>query len=182
MLLISRESLVRLGKHAWHVYPLEAFGYLLGKGNERLSAALPCAKTSRWDEFADRWTGIEQHYSKARAVADKFDLEVLGFYASTQSIDGYPKPLFSITSEPLILLYSTQCCRGCSGFNLDSGERRLTIKEDYLIAPGKRLDLTLNQDKVLKEWRRVFGPIDYSNGYLREIEEPGRNYYPKPNP
>lgn len=179
MLQISREALIKLARHAWHVYPLEGFGYLLGKGNERLSAALPCSKTSRWYEFADRWAGIEFNYPKALAVADKFDLEVLGFYASTQSRVGYPHPLFSITPDPLILVYTTECCKSCSGFSLYSGERSLTIKEDYLVAPGKRLDLTLNHNKVLKEWRRVFGPIDYSNGYLREIEDPG---HPRPNP
>lgn len=46
MLIVSRETGVIVGKHAWHVYPLEAFGYLLGGAKAQLIlAALPCSKT-----------------------------------------------------------------------------------------------------------------------------------------
>lgn len=48
MLTISREVPVKVGKHAWNVFPLEVFGFLLGsKAEGALYAALPCSKTQR---------------------------------------------------------------------------------------------------------------------------------------
>ena len=73
MLIISREVPVKIGKHAWNVFPLEAFGFLLGCSAENtVYAALPCSKTRRWHEFDDRWTGIEENIEKAHSVARRF--------------------------------------------------------------------------------------------------------------
>jgi len=38
MLIFSRDAIGKMEKHAWHVFPLEAFGYLLGRPEvERLT-------------------------------------------------------------------------------------------------------------------------------------------------
>ena len=98
MLTISREVPVKVGKHAWNVFPLEAFGFLLGsKAEGAVYAALPCSKTRHRNEFEDRWMGIEANIEKARSVAKLFDMEIVGFYASTDidnSREDYPMPPF----------------------------------------------------------------------------------------
>ena len=119
MLTISREAKIKAGRHAWNVYPLEAFGFLLGRSAENtVYAALPCSKTRRWHEFGDRWTGIEENIEKAHSVARRFDMEVVGFYASTDgfdldSLDNFPIPSFiASASMELLMLYRTICCPG----------------------------------------------------------------------
>ncbi len=85
-LTISREALVKIGKHAWNVYPLEAFGYLLGRNTDNtVSAVLPCSKTGNWYKFEDRWQGIEENIDHAIATARLFDLSVVGCYASCEA-------------------------------------------------------------------------------------------------
>jgi len=56
---------VKLGKHAWHVYPLEAFGYLLGRAEQsqtKIFAALPCSKASL---LGSVWRSLEWHSRKS---------------------------------------------------------------------------------------------------------------------
>jgi hypothetical protein len=53
MVIISRDVEIRVGKHAWHVFPMEGFGFSLGRNESeeiRIYAALPCSKTACWDE------------------------------------------------------------------------------------------------------------------------------------
>lgn len=167
MLIISREARIKVGRHAWNVYPLEAFGFLLGRSSEMaVYAALPCSKTSRWDVFDDCWSGVSENLQKAVAVAKAFDLEVVGFYASGEKfsgkdIDAYPfPPQIAEGSMKLFMLYCTICCPAHSwaSYNLDG--RWLECKEE---ACGIRIDKAINQKRILKEWRRVFGAVDYSN-------------------
>lgn len=168
MLTISREAQVKVGKHAWNVYPLEAFGFLLGRNSEQtVYAALPCSKTRRWHEFDDRWNGIDVNATKAAAVARLFDMEVVGLYASTEesfSRAEYPMPAFGInTSMDLVMLYRTMCCPGHSWATYKAGTRWLTRDETYVVPRGKRADNAINQKKILKAWYRFAGPVDYSN-------------------
>ncbi|OGR03815.1 MAG: hypothetical protein A2511_05555 [Deltaproteobacteria bacterium RIFOXYD12_FULL_50_9] len=168
MLTISREVIVKIGKHAWAVYPLEAFGYLLGTMMDmRVYAVLPYSKTSQWDEYADRWLGIEEHLDQARAVGSTFDLEVVGFYTSTETgAAGYPIPTAIMNAQRIVLIYGCLCCPSCSGIAIRHHDRWLRRGEGFTVSPGKRISSGMNQKRVLKEWRKVHGPIDYSNGWV----------------
>lgn len=171
MLTLSREACVKLGKHAWAVYPLEAFGYLLRHAaEESVLAALPCSKTRQWYEYSDRWNGIAESADQAATVARRFGLQVVGVYASEYPdapIHGeYPPPPAPVfLSLDLILLYSPHCCPGCSGFGLYHRGRWLTRNEDYVVPAGKRILQTVNQKRISKAWRDIHGAVDYSNGY-----------------
>lgn len=165
MLIISREAPVKIGKHAWNVFPLEAFGYLLGSKN-KIHAALPCSKTKRWYEYDDRWTGILDHLDKARAVGKVFHLDVVGFYGSTESLTlkKYSTPPSFITdSSHYLMFYITICCQQCSDFSIIKDGQILTEKENFIVHHGKRISKSINQKRILKEWIRMHGPIDYSN-------------------
>jgi len=170
MLTISREVPVKVGKHAWNVFPLEAFGFLLGSGaDSAVYAALPCSKTRRWREFEDRWTGIADNIEKARTVAKLFDMEVIGFYASTDnfgsdSLDNFPMPPFiSSASMELVMLYRMICCPQCSQASYKYDNRWLKRDEDYVVPRGRRINDSISQKRILKEWHRVYGTVDYSN-------------------
>ncbi len=172
MLIISREARIKVGRYAWNVYPLESFGFLLGRSSEMaVYAALPCSKTSRWDVFDDRWNGVTENLEKAIAVARAFDLEVVGFYASSQSfsredIDAYPRtPQIAESSLKLFMHYRTLCCPAfsCSWASCSLDGRWLKYKEEFFYPRGVRKDNSINQKRILKEWSRVFGAVDYSN-------------------
>lgn len=164
MLTVSREAAVKVGKHAWNVFPLEAFGYLLGRAAERqVLAALPCSKTKHWHEFDDRWTGIEEHLEKACTAGKVFNLEVIGFYASTESDRrAFPMPSF-VDSSHFVMVYRTMCCPRCSRFSFKYNNRRLDRGDGFILSRGKRFDDSVNQKKVLRAWRRIYGPVDCSN-------------------
>lgn len=166
MLTISREAKIKMGRHAWNVYPLEAFGFLLGRKSEgTVYAALPCSKTRRWHEFGDRWTGLADNIEKARSVAKLFNMDVVGFYASTDGRrDDFPIPAFvRNTSMELIMLYQTDCCPHCSWVSFKYDNRWLKRDEDYVVPRGKRINDSINQKRILTEWHRIYGTVDCSH-------------------
>ena len=173
MLTISREARIKVGRHAWNVFPLEAFGFLLGKKDDSaVYAALPCSKTQKWNEFEDRWIGIEGNIEKARAVAKLFDMDVVGFYASTDidTYDDFPMPLFiGSGSMELFMLYRMICCPQCSSASFKYDNRWLKRDEDYVVPHGKRISNSISQKRILKEWRQVYGAVDYSNQSVRDV-------------
>ncbi len=117
--------------------------------------------------FDDRWTGIEANIEKARSVARAFDLEVAGFYASTDidtAKDNFPAPPFVAEGAmELFMLYRTICCPHCSWAAIRRGGRWLERGEDYVISRGKRRSDAVSQKRILTDWRRVYGEVDYSN-------------------
>ena len=157
MLTISRDVEIRVGKHAWHVFPLEAFGYLLGRYEAdamRIYAALPCSKTACWDEYDNRWNGIDEHLEMARSIGDMFGLGVVGLYATTEDCDRaiYPMPECIVHQEmELMLLYHAMCCRNCSNISLRQNGHWRWLGPG-VICHGKRLSNTLNQKKIMKKW------------------------------
>lgn len=175
MLTISREAKIKAGRHAWNVYPLEAFGFLLGRKSEgTVYAALPCSKTRRWHEFDDRWMGIEENIEKARSTAKLFDMDVVGFYASTDDFDPdnldnfLMPPLMASSSMELFMLYRMICCPRCSWATFKYDNRWLKRDEDYVVPRGKRISDSISQKRILKEWHRIYGAVDYSNQMVHD--------------
>ncbi len=175
MLIFSRDAISKMEKHAWHVFPLEAFGYLLGRQEVegmRVYAALPCSKTEFWYKYDDRWNGIDESLVLAQRVAVMFDLEVVGLYASRDDFDTVPYPMpecFVKYKMKLKLLYRTICCRSCSALRLGRSGRWLEYGEDYCICRGKRISNALTQKKVMQQWIRVHGSVDYGNNYKQAL-------------
>jgi hypothetical protein len=70
-------------RHGWNVYPLEAFGFLLGTANPScVYASLPNSKTAHWDSHADRWHALQERRSIAVEVANLYGLQVVGVNAT----------------------------------------------------------------------------------------------------
>ncbi len=169
MLTVSREATVKVGRHAWNVYPLEAFGYLLGRTSESaVLVALPNSKTSRWNNFDDRWAQIDNNLAIVKLIAARFRLEVVGYYCSTSVVTSpaiSPPESIQDTSLALLLTYFNVCCPQCSSYTLTVGPRQLTHRIDYRVPRGKRSNPEVNQRRVHHSWREVW-TIDYSNGYI----------------
>lgn len=76
---VSQDAVRKLMRHGWNVYPLEAFGFLLGTASPPcVHAALPASKTAHWDSHDDRWNGLEERRTIADEVAALFGLQVVG--------------------------------------------------------------------------------------------------------
>lgn len=169
MLTLSREARIKLGKHAWNVFPLEAFGFLVGStARGEIAAALPCSKTTHWYHYGDRWNGLAEAHDAATRTAAHFDLQVVGFYGSNECCTAHLLPaaeLLARTTLRLTLIYMPMCCPACSDWVVYSGTRRLN-DNDLTQTRQKRLRLNLNQRRVHQRWLAEHGPIDYRNGYV----------------
>lgn len=174
MISVSREPIVKIARHAWNVYPLEAFGYLLGRSESgEILAALPFSKTSRWYEYDDQWVGIDENYAQAESLGDSYGLEVVGYYCSeVHSGERYSRPSFLERSTMGILcVYSSVCCPSCSWVNFTTRHEMLSRNADYQIAKGKRLVREVNQGRIYTAWLGRVGQIDYSNGYQDKSQD-----------
>ena len=162
MILISREAIRRIARHGLHVYPLEAFGFLLGKTRpKRVHAALPVSKTAHWNRYEDRWNGLAEKRSVAAEVAAMFRLRVLGVYATPYECTNGDYPIPAEYEGGVVIFYhffggedmGWDCCF-YAGRWLDPGQ--------YAQSTGRRLSNAINQKRIHKEWLKRVGPIDYS--------------------
>lgn len=161
MITLSREAKLKVAKHAWNVFPLEAFGFLLGRMTDNtVYAALPSCNTGHPGIFEDRWVGLDAYFDQARCVAKAFDLEIVGLYASTEemSSNDYPIPSnIAQTSLQLLMLYRMFHCPSCSGVGYNLAGRWLSQEEKPTVQGGKRLLNSINQKRVLKKWYEIHG-------------------------
>lgn len=165
MLTLSRDALLKMGRHSWNVYPFEAFGFLIGTSLPmEVYAALPCSRSyDRWT-YSDRWNSIDEKTSIAKQIAQRFGLELIGLYGSDEpDIKNYPIPsTITETTLKLLLIYYPVCCPSHSGIRLHLGEEKLSW-QDYRIPPGKRPARELSQKRIYRAWRNAFGVVDYTN-------------------
>ena len=165
VLLIARDTVTRIGKHAWNVLPQEACGYLLGRADlGEVHAALPCSRSAMRDSHADRWNGIDAHLAQAESVAALFDVQLVGFYASLDiHFDARPAPDFPqvAPAQSLLLVYRASCCHSCSGISLQRNGTAVT-SEDYKITQGRRINAAISRKRIHAAWRASIGDIDYS--------------------
>lgn len=161
-LTVSREALVKIENHAWNAFPLESFGFLLGRLEEMsVYAALPCSQ-SRSDAPEDRWNSVNQHWGKAQLTGKSFRLEVVGYYASSDAWHQppYPVPDFIASGKAMLLLYQTVCCRGHSWKRIWRDGTWLKQRTGYVVPRGIRISNDVNQKRVLKAWRQLVGDTE----------------------
>lgn len=71
----------------------------------------------------------------------------------------------------LTAMYESICCDSCSQMSIACGNRWLRRWKGYVLTKGVRLTNDVTQKRVLKTWRRLHGPIDYTNGYREHLLE-----------
>ena len=173
MLVISREVVVKIKKHGWNVYPLEAFGFLMGNADRTcIDACLPVSKSQRWYVNDQRWTRLEEKLQVAQNFAFQYEKSIVGVYiASDVLMNAEPAINAWMRENGLCLLhYNLQCCDQCSLIRTIIGADGQRI-DCWDIAQGIRLNNEFNQKRVLQNWFKTIGHLDYSNGYLENINK-----------
>ena len=168
MIQVSKDAVRKLMRHGWNVYPLEAFGFLLGTANPPcVHAALPTSKTAHWDSHDDRWNALLERRPVADEVAALFGLQVLGVYATHEHGDAI-QPFPAAFADGIIITYSF-----FDGTN-EAGVYGAALHapgigcRDWELSRSKRLLPEFNHRRVLSAWCARVGPIDYSNNYEAE--------------
>jgi len=168
ILQVSQDAVRKLMRHGWNVYPLEAFGFLLGTTNPTsVCAALPTSKTAHWDSHDDRWNALQERRPVADELAALFGLQVVGVYATHEHGDKL-QPFPAVFADGIIITYAF-----FDGTN-EAGVRGAALhapgigRGDWELSRGKRLSPDFNHRRVLTAWCARVGPIDYSNNYETE--------------
>lgn len=161
----SPKGLGKLIRHSGAVYPLEAYGILIGEKNSNtLVAALPVSKTARWHDFTDRFALIEEALPSAVEVAQLFRLEVLGVYHSFYNFC-CASPIHDV---PERFRGSIVCIKDVSGGELDLFSYRFYFggKEVHARKAPPSYSPDRNPRRIHSSWISHWGLIDYDNGYV----------------
>ncbi len=168
ILQVSQEAVRKLMRHGWNVYPLEAFGFLLGTANPPcVYAALPTSKTAQWDSHADRWNTLQERRPIADEAAALFGLQVVGVYATHEYGDDL-QPFPAAFAVGVVITYSFDWGTNPNGVFRAVLHAPGVGRDDWELSRGKRLSPEFNQRRILAAWRARVGPIDYSNNYETE--------------
>jgi hypothetical protein len=155
-------------RHGWNVYPLEAFGFLLGTVDPPcVHAALPTSKTTHWDSHADRWNGLVEKRTVADEVAALFGLQVVGVYA-THELGAELHPLPAAFADGIVITYAFDWGTNEAGVRGSALHAPGVGRGGWELSHGKRLLPEFNHRRVLAAWCARVGPIDYSNHYETE--------------
>ncbi len=155
-------------RHGWNVYPLQAFGFLLGTVNPPcVHAALPTSKTAQWDSHDDRWNALQERRPVADEVAALFGLQVVGVYATHEHDDAI-QPFPAAFADGIVITYAFDWGTNEAGVWGAALHAPGMGRGDWSLSRGKRLLPEFNHRRVLAAWRTRVGPIDYSNNYETE--------------
>ncbi len=165
MLRISRNALSKATKHGLNVFPLEAFGLLIGSAEDNcIYAALPVGKTEHWYAINERYQGIENGLIKGREFARSCSMDILGVYHSCyDSFDTSP-----IDNPPEILKGMYILIKYCDGGESIFGENVYIWNGnweaiDYKIFNQQNVSKKLNPRRILSAWLKIWGEINYDN-------------------
>lgn len=160
----SRKSLSKIGKHSCNVFPLEAFGLLIGTTKPSfVYAALPVGKTSQWDEPSGRFHGIERAVKIAENFAYSMEMEVIGLYHSHSADRVEESPLAYVPSHFIQKPVMIKPIRGgeiifgsyCYLYTNEKWQE-IGVKKDI---PSER-ELNFNPKRILSKWNKIWKPSD----------------------
>lgn len=178
-MLVSRRATGKLLKHGIAVYPLEAYGFLIGTcAPNVICAALSVGRTSRWYDTSDRFASL----GRARALAAEFvasvSLEVVAVY---HTVSGGHPDFADFMSDPreqapvsmrdlLLLVTPTHGGDSIWGHRLYAydakggwiGRQRRPTRL-HVEAPDR------NARRLGSGWLRVCGPVSYENDHRTEL-------------
>jgi hypothetical protein len=190
-IVLSREAVVLIAKHAWHADSSRrrAYGLLAGVTGfpDQVIAVLPVAQVMRWSEIDMRWLvaftpisrvaqvmrwseiDMAHHTSRLRTSAESmlrlFGLCVIGSYMGASPFmkeEDFSEWLsFPLASEGIHVRYEVECCRGCSDFNVWRYGERLQRDEDWKVSSGKKTDPEFSQRRLLSCWNGLLARPSY---------------------
>lgn len=171
-LSFSPKGMAKFIRHAGAVYPLEAYGFLIGEPEtNQIVSVLPVSKTKRWYEYGDRFALLENALPVAKDVAGSFRLDVLGVYHSYFDYD-CASPIHDV---PEGFRSGIVCIKSVAGGELDlwpyefyiGGIEVKATKMVRSISPDR------NPRRIHSSWISRWGLIDYDNGYQDYLAQGG---------
>lgn len=153
---------------------MEGYGFLIGtREPEFIKAALPVGKTARWYEYLDRFANIMPASEKARHLASKFDMEVLGLYHSYDSDCTKELPLKAVPLEYRNSFIYVQHVNGGYVYFKSYGYRRnaegIWAQHEVRRREEKIAEAAHNPKRILSQWNRIWGVLDYGNNHKVEL-------------
>jgi hypothetical protein len=169
--ILADKGLRKIPRHSGAVYPLEAYGFLLGFASPAtLTAALPVGKTSRWRDFSDRFGRLSAALQPAHTLAASLDFEIMGVYHSHSGDYTDVSPLAVVPSE---FRDTHICIKPISGGEVDLWPLQFHYRGNRWYAsdlPKEHLPRLprFNPRRIHSAWMRLWHEIDYSNGFNTE--------------
>lgn len=177
---VTRQTIARITAHGLNVYPLEAFGLLLGHGTRKeykgyALAALPVGKTQRWYEAEGRFSNVADATKFAASLFSESGLRPIGLYCTVfESFGPYPQSLVASAPQtedaPWLLLRPVdggESIFASRALRFDAGAWRA---ETLQVISPKVTTPENNPKRIRIKWNRSYGRLDYGN--LHEIELP----------
>lgn len=153
---------------------MEGYGFLIGtREPEFIKAALLVGKTARWYEYHDRFANIMPASEKARHLASKFNMEVLGLYHSYASDCTKESPLKAVPLEYQDSFIYVQHVNGGYVYFKSYGYRRNAEgiwKQHEVRRRVQRITKAeQNPKRIMTQWNRIWGVLDYGNNHKEEL-------------
>lgn len=177
MIQISRKVLPRIAKHGLNVYPLEAFGLLLGSISENcIDVALPSGRTEHWYNPNERYGNLKRAIKFGKNFAQNNKLDLLGIYHTGSG--GHPDFKSSeaspITTAPEYLRNMLVLIRPLDGGEAIWGSTLYFWKDCWKPTEFKQIkhrnhSQELNPKRLYSAWISEFGSIDYGNNAEKEM-------------
>lgn len=179
-LTITRKALSRITTHGLNVYPLEAFGILLGtkaagEAGADVLAALPVGKTERWYEPDGRFSSIGQALAMALSLFGSWQLHPIGLYCTLPDILHNEVDFLATVPRSAELVWPRLLLRATYGGESIFGARALRWNgvswedEDITVVSPLVDRIERNPRRVMVAWNRAWGILDYGNRHETEL-------------
>jgi hypothetical protein len=169
----SNQSLAKIAKHSVNVFPLEAYGFLIGT-QDIIYAALPVGKTLKWHTAADRFADLESAFELAKSLANEYEMIVPAIYHSHASDRIKESPVSNVplmfqhkivyisnVSGSELLFKSYAFCKNSNGQWTECKFTKLTLQE---------INLKTNPRRIMSRWNKLWKVVDYGNNHETELK------------
>jgi hypothetical protein len=164
MITFSYKALAKIAKHGVNVFPLEAYGFLIGT-SEMIYAALAVGKTSKWHEAGDRFADLETAFELAKSLASEYEMIVPAIYHSHASDRIKESPISNVpsmfedeivyisnVSGGELLFKSYAFCKNSNGQWTECKFTKLTLQE---------INPNTNPRRIMSQWNKMWKVPDY---------------------
>jgi proteasome lid subunit RPN8/RPN11 len=172
-IIFSRKALSKIGKHSANVYPLEAYGLLLGTNQPSyVYAALPVGQTARYGDPVDRFHLIPSAFEVAQKLISSLQMEISGLYHSHAEITT-PSPLDFVPAQfidcPVLILPVW----GGELLFMSHLYRHDPLKgwqeQDANKTTPTERSMRFNPKRIGTLWNRLWGVVEYHRSYQNDL-------------
>ncbi len=173
MITFSYKALAKIAKHGVNVFPLEAYGFLIGT-QDMIYAALPVGKTSKWDDPGNRFADLETAFELAKSLANEYEMIVPAIYHSYASDWIKESPISNVplmfqdkivyisnVSGGELIFKSYAFCKSSNGEWKECEFAKLNLQE---------INPKTNPRRIMSRWNKLWKVVDYGNNHETELK------------